>query len=132
LVNTTLQRALEELDAALFSSDTFNNPAAFEVLHGYLVRWRRRMVEIRREIEAADDAKCLEMVNSMRAIVTARRVEEVRALLCEGWSLPVALDTVRRASMLSPSAWADVVAVFAPDPATLTATQVHDLQLPRT
>lgn len=45
-MNSEAEQIMEELDAALFSSDTFFSPKAVIALRENLARWTRRIDEI--------------------------------------------------------------------------------------
>lgn len=50
-MNEELQRYCDEIDAAIFSGDTFNSPTARLELRAYLERWSR-------ELDSLRDAAC--------------------------------------------------------------------------
>lgn len=45
------ERACEELDAALFSGDDFENPESLKELEAYIARWQREISKIKKGIE---------------------------------------------------------------------------------
>lgn len=46
---------LETLDAGLFSGTTFHSEEALKELKGYLIRWQKRIPEIREELREAKE-----------------------------------------------------------------------------
>lgn len=50
------EHALNEIDASVFSGDTFHSPEALSRLEWYMARWIGRIVEVR-EMLMEDDVK---------------------------------------------------------------------------
>jgi hypothetical protein len=53
-MHPNVARAIQEIDAAVFNGDTFEDPEARAELQSYLERWTRRLAE---PIIEADDAE---------------------------------------------------------------------------
>lgn len=49
-MNAEAERLIEELDAAIFSGDTFRNPEALASLSLYLERWQRAATKITEDL----------------------------------------------------------------------------------
>ena len=45
-MHPSVERAIQEIDAAVFNGDTFEDPEARIELKAYLERWMRRLAEI--------------------------------------------------------------------------------------
>ena len=44
-MHPSVERAIQEIDAAVFNGDTFEDPEARAELQSYLERWTRRLAE---------------------------------------------------------------------------------------
>lgn len=59
-IHPKVENALQELDAALYSGDTFIDGANIQMMQGYLDRWNRCLVEHRATLkEILKDADAL-------------------------------------------------------------------------
>ncbi|WNL50704.1 hypothetical protein RPALISO_117 [Ruegeria phage RpAliso] len=54
-MHPSVERAFEEIDAALFSGDTFHSPDNLKVLENHLARWQRGAASVHQLLNESDE-----------------------------------------------------------------------------